>query len=411
MASGDGLILRVKPHGGALSLAQARGIAEVSRRWGNGALDLTSRANLQIRGLSEATLDEALGALGAVRLLDRDAAAEAVRNVVSSPLAGLDPDVTFDIRPAVAALEGRLAQEASLQDLPPKFGFVVDDGGSLGLDDVPADIRFEALLSQGGAAAFAITLGTASEPRGMCEVDGLAEAATALAHQVIAAHLEHPEILHMRHLVRRDGAAAVFARAGLLTLASFRETRRRTGNKFGLLLDGDGYVGVAAAFGRLEAAQLEVLVSAAAEAGVAELRLTPWRALLALGSSREARQNLRRTCAAVGLIVDADESRLAVAACPGTPGCHRGSTPVLGHAGRLAARLGPSMLQRGITLHVSGCGKGCAHAGQAAFTMVGHDGLYDIVIAGRAADAPSMRSLSFDEAEAWLGKAMVGERP
>ena len=52
MQSGDGWLARVKPSAGVLSAAAARLIADAARRHGNGHIDLTSRANLQIRGLS-----------------------------------------------------------------------------------------------------------------------------------------------------------------------------------------------------------------------------------------------------------------------------------------------------------------------------------------------------------------------
>ena len=64
MPSGDGLIVRIKPFCGALSLDQARGLAETAQRLGNGHIDLTRRANLQIRGLAEADLRPALEGIG-----------------------------------------------------------------------------------------------------------------------------------------------------------------------------------------------------------------------------------------------------------------------------------------------------------------------------------------------------------
>ena len=56
MESGDGLIVRVRPWNSALTPAQARAIADGARRHGNGLIDLTRRANLQLRGVSPATL-------------------------------------------------------------------------------------------------------------------------------------------------------------------------------------------------------------------------------------------------------------------------------------------------------------------------------------------------------------------
>ena len=58
METGDGLIARVRASGGRLTLDQAATIAAAARACGNGVLALSARANLQIRGVSEATLAE-----------------------------------------------------------------------------------------------------------------------------------------------------------------------------------------------------------------------------------------------------------------------------------------------------------------------------------------------------------------
>ncbi|MEO1579176.1 MAG: cobalamin biosynthesis protein CobG, partial [Pseudomonadota bacterium] len=53
MMSGDGLLVRVRPHDGRVDAQTAHGLADLAERFGNGILDLTSRANLQIRGVRE----------------------------------------------------------------------------------------------------------------------------------------------------------------------------------------------------------------------------------------------------------------------------------------------------------------------------------------------------------------------
>ena len=58
MQSGDGWLARVKPSAGVLSAAAARLIADAARRHGNGHIDLTSRANLQVRGLSPRSAED-----------------------------------------------------------------------------------------------------------------------------------------------------------------------------------------------------------------------------------------------------------------------------------------------------------------------------------------------------------------
>ena len=63
MASGDGLILRVRPQCARLTAAQALGLCAAAERHGSGILELTSRANLQIRGVTQAAFPPLLAAL------------------------------------------------------------------------------------------------------------------------------------------------------------------------------------------------------------------------------------------------------------------------------------------------------------------------------------------------------------
>ena len=115
MPSGDGLIVRVRPRGGAFSLATAGALADLAEAFGNGHIDLTRRANLQIRGLTGERLDGLQAELGRLGLLDPDAETEAVRNVMVAPLAGLDPGQAIDVRPIAAAIDDALAGDARLR--------------------------------------------------------------------------------------------------------------------------------------------------------------------------------------------------------------------------------------------------------------------------------------------------------
>ena len=55
---------------------------------------------------------------------------------------------------------------------------------------------------------------------------------------------------------------------------------------------------------------------------------------------------------------------------------------------RLLPDPSPRALPAGTDLHVSGCGKGCAHPGSANVTLVGRPDGYGLVIDGRAGDTP-----------------------
>ena len=59
MLSGDGLLVRIKPAYSQLT-ALPFGLAELADKFGNGRFDLTSRANLQIIGVSGAIIQRFL---------------------------------------------------------------------------------------------------------------------------------------------------------------------------------------------------------------------------------------------------------------------------------------------------------------------------------------------------------------
>ncbi len=408
MASGDGLIVRVRVIGGALRPRAARAIASAASCFGNGHIDLTSRANLQMRGVSERSLPALQAALDGLGLFDADADAEAVRNIVASPLAGLDPAALLDIRPCVAALDQRLRRDRALWRLPGKFGFAIDDGGRFSVADESADIGFVA-VRRAGAVVFAVRL--AGRSAGFCAVDDLADQAAALAAAFLALRGSGGAAARrMAALLARIGVAPIVRAAGLDQDQDGDADRGASAPKPGLLGPHDlgplRALGAGAAFGRLKAAQLTALAEAA-EWAQGELRLTPWRAVLIIGPAIDATVASRLRQA--GLLLEDNHSIRAVAACPGAPACVNGSTATQNDAERLAPlarRLGP----RGVALHVSGCAKGCAHAAAAPVTLVGRSGRYDLVLDGRADEEPALRGLA-PEALGALFEALAGAPP
>ena len=71
MMSGDGMLLRVRPQFNRLSLEQALGLCGIAEQFGNGLIDFTSRAAVQIRGLTPASFTKALSALQSLSLVSQ----------------------------------------------------------------------------------------------------------------------------------------------------------------------------------------------------------------------------------------------------------------------------------------------------------------------------------------------------
>jgi precorrin-3B synthase len=391
MESGDGLLMRAKVVGSKLSLTQAREIAAIALDCGNGRIDLSQRAQLQIRGVTETTLTAAQARLKSIGLLALDAATESRLNIVASPLAN---SASFDANEIAARLARAIAEDQALKALPGKFLFLVDDGSAPGLRDVDADIRLEAR-----GALFAVVLDGARDQAVIASPTAAIDAAVALARAFIELRAGRAfELRRMRALVDAMGAEPLLRSSGL-TSEPYSSTCRQgaLSDLLGARRVGENFfTGFAAPFGRFLAGEFANLADAASREGATELRLTPWRAILAPTRSLEQAARVVEAARALGFIVDAADARLAIAACPGAPECSQAKGPTRIGLDAIA-NVARALSRGGIGAHVSGCAKGCAKPTATPLTLVANGGLFDLVYNGAASDAPAATGLTLAE--------------
>lgn len=361
MQSGDGLVVRVRPPLGEITPEQARGLADLAALYGNSILELTSRANLQIRGVAEAAYDAVIAGLTGLRLLDPDPQTEGRRNIVIDPFRSLE---IGDRQTRVAARLAEALQDPAFAGLPSKFGFVVDAGPHRQMDGVSGDVRIEAagdtLIVRADGCATGRLVQSAEEAVVM---------ATDLALWFLASGGVGPD--RRGRMARHLSAGAELPPDLMGGLApNPAAASPQPGSVTGGLC-------VAATFGQLDADALRAL----AATGAPILRLTPWRMVFL--------PEILEITEPDGLLTDPADPLLRVTACTGAPGCPQASVETRA----LARRLAP-LLPHGKTLHVSGCAKGCAHPAPAELTLVGRDGRFDLVLGGRAWDAPARHRLT-----------------
>lgn len=408
METGDGLLVRVRVTAGIVSATLAAELADLSRRFGNELIDLSQRGNLQLRGVEARDLGALLGALDRLGVLDPDAESEAVRNIVGSPLSGLDATAALDGRALVEALEARLTSDPTVHALPGKFGFVVDEGGRLGLDDVAVDVRLTGLKTPDGPRVlFAVATRPGHyQPIAVVEVADAPERAADLARGVVALRAALDDAPRRMHeILARTSIAPLFHAAGFgEVMAEIEMLPRRFGAEAVLgdhTREPGGFIGIGAAFGRFTADQLALIGDLAAERGSGEIRLTPWRAVLIPGVAPEKMGRIRPWITAGHFVFSPDDPRLAVVTCAGATGCRNATVDTRADAEQLAV-IAQRLAPKGVSLHVSGCQKGCAHPGPAPFTLTARDGAYDLIRGGRAWDRPVIERLNLVEAAAAL---------
>lgn len=360
MAAGDGLLVRIKPRLGRMGPDQVRGLCDASARFGNGLIDLTNRANLQIRGVIDDKWHVLVDALIALDLVDPAADLETRRNILVAP----DWQAADDNARLAEALASRLS---ALPTLPSKVGFAIDAGNAPMLTDAPADFRIERsgdgtlLLRADGQAG-----GTPVAP------DTAVDALIALAHWFVETGGSETG-----RVARHAAPLPAWARADL-----------RPATPRAPPLPGPHPLGHVwgVPFGSMEASALRDL---AERSGASALRLTPWRRLL-LEEARPVRVE--------GFVDAPGHPAMRATACPGAPACPQATVETRA----LALRLASLVTGR---LHLSGCAKGCVHPGMADVTVTGRGGRFDLAFAARPGDPPTRSGLTATELLAAFGAA------
>lgn len=376
METGDGWLVRLHPPGARLTPLQLGKVAELAAAYGNGLIEISARANLQIRGVSAASHPKLVEALLAEGLVDEDGEGPQ-RLALTSPLADASSQ-------ALAAAIEELAR--GLSGLPAKTGIVIDDGGPLSLGEFPADLR---LLASAEGWVLGLPDGRWFGPLSHTQArDLVARLLSVLRDR----HAADPAIRRMRDV---PAAFSQNALAGLAPVDS--PIPRSLEGIVGLFPDA---IIANLPFGRTDSATLTGFARSAEAAGTREIRFSPWRGIACLGLSERAGDTLLVEAGSLGLIADPDDPRLFVQACAGSPACARGEAPSMTDAAALAEAAAP-LLRDGVRIHVSGCAKSCAHPGASDLTLVGHDGRYGVVIGGTTRDE-TLAELDLSDVQARL---------
>ncbi|WP_427890491.1 precorrin-3B synthase [Kribbella sp. GL6] len=312
----DGGLARVRLPGGRLTAAQLDVLRVAAAELGDGRLELTSRANIQLRGLAADGPRELSDRLYAADLLP-SIAHERVRNIMASPLSGLDGETRYDVMPVVAALDEALCDRPVLAELPGRFLFALDDGRG-DLAELQADVAVRALDERTAL----LSVGDLGVRVGWSTVPELMLAAAEAFLRVREQEWRVAEVA--------GGAGRILESLGLrsVDVAPVESTRVVAG------VHGTALV-VTVPLGSLTQEQA---------AALGEVRVTPWRSVVVPAGTRGLEE--------VGLVTTPDSPWEGVTACAGRPGCAKALADVRTDAAK-------HLIPRGGRVHWSGCERRC----------------------------------------------------
>jgi precorrin-3B synthase len=352
----DGGLARVRLPGGLLSAGQLTTLAAAARELGNGSLELTSRGNVQVRGLPAGAAAELGDRLAAAGLLP-SATHERVRNVLASTLSGRAAGGHVDVRPWVRALDAGLCADPALAGLPGRYLATLDDGRG-DVSGLGGDVGLLALSPRSVALLLA---GTDSGLRATPD-DAVPLALSAT--RAFLAEREAQGTAAWRLAELTDGPARVAAR---LTDACPAPDEQGAGGRpsdrvpaapvtgpVGAVTQDDGrtaLIGVVP-LGRLSADQAELLAHLAEE-----VQLTPWRSVVLPDLAEDAVDDAAVDLFRSGMVFDEASPWLRVTACTGRPGCAKSLADV--RADAAAAVAGGTLPAGGARQHWAGCARRC----------------------------------------------------
>ncbi|WP_018917387.1 hypothetical protein [Vreelandella zhanjiangensis] len=366
METGDGWLVRVRPPLGQLSKVQVLALCDAAETFGNGLIELTSRANIQLRGVSESTWPLLMDFLMAHELVSADPTIEQQPQCLLAP----GWQVGDDTHQLACLLQARGNELAAM---PSKVGIAIDAGELAVLGDTAADFRVERSIDGG------LIVRAEGQPCGtpVGSIEAAVEHLIRLTHWFVesggndAGRMQRHKVPLPAWSPAKMRPASACVSAGEMPGAALALGKHQTGMVYGL------------PFGRAAAAALRAAVTPAA---VSHVRVTPWRRLWVKGASEPVK----------GLINDNQDTRLLMDACPGAPYCAQASVATQ----LLAKRLAPDVKRHSV--HISGCAKGCARRSSADVCLVGQAGRFNLIVKGGAQSTPVKTGLTETEVVEYL---------
>lgn len=379
-------MLRCRIAGGALSTYQFRGLAEIANDWGPGHVDLTTRANLQVREIMPENCPNILMKLADLGLTSQGAGADNVRNITATPTSGFDPDEILDVMPYARAMHHYILKNRDLYGLPRKFNISYDSGGRVSVCADTNDIGFYAVRV--GENDQGIAPGVYFRMQ-LCGITGHKQFATDCG-VLLTPEETIPVAAALIRVFIENGDRTNRKKARLKYLVDdwgIPKTLDETQNKLAFPLryfpldacepslpkvkhghlgihpqsDGKHYIGVLTPVGRMTVAQMHALADIADQFGRGEIRLTVWQNLIIPGVSEEKLQDAITAIHAAGLDHRNQTITGGLIACTGSRGCKFAAADTKGHAIALGEHLASKMiLDQPINIHFTGCQNSCA---------------------------------------------------
>jgi ferredoxin-nitrite reductase len=375
----DHYMCRVRIPGCEMTSRQAKALAFVAYESGYSILDVTTRGNIQVQGLTIDKLPGIRAALERVGLSSRQSGHDNVRNVTSHPYSGIDPEELMDTRELSRGIQEMIVGDREFSDLPRKFNIAISGRQDPSTHAWTQDISYVATWGTAGRVAFQILVGgNQGQSPNLAwhlpvlvlpeQVMDVTAAILRVFRELGYRHNRHQ--VRFRYLIERLGVDQILIevqkRLGFRLDSSSRSAPKqpRHENFLGWFKQKQHdlwAVGICVPVGRLTWDQFEGLAIIAQQYGWGALRTTHDQNLIIPGIPSSLRQTVSYAIARYGLTFEPDPVTRNMVACTGKQFCNIAVTETKGYAYQLIETLRRRNVQlHGIKIHMSGCPSACA---------------------------------------------------
>lgn len=389
-------MMRLRVPNGIISGEQMRVLGEIVQRYGDdGNADITTRQNLQLRGIRIEDIPDIFQRLKSVGMTSVQSGMDNVRNITGSPMAGLDADELIDTRELVQKVQDMITNcgqgNYQFTNLPRKFNIAIEGGRDNSVHAEINDIAFVPAYKEGELGFNVVVGGFFSAKR--CEA--------AIPMNVwVRPNQEVVDLCRgILEVYRDNGLRANRQKSRLMWLIDewgIEEFRTRVANHLGYALataaekdaidwekrdhlgvfpqkqEGLSYIGLCVPVGRLFADDMFDLARIAEVYGSGELRLTVEQNVIIPNIAAENMATLLTEPLLAKFTPNPTPLQRALVSCTGAQFCNFALIETKNKAVDLISQLDAELnIPRGVRMHWTGCPNSCGQPQVADIGLMG----------------------------------------
>ncbi len=379
-------MIRIRITHGKLSSEQAIILSKLSKKFGRGEIDITSRQQIQLRWIELKNLPEVLLALNVIGLTTLQTGMDNVRNITGDPLSSLVEDNVIDTIPIAKRMAEVFIGKKQYADLPRKFNLAILGSKRDTINCKYNDLCFY-LAKRDNMIGFNVYAGGkigSGGPEEALDLDIFVKPYDAV--DITKAMLDlytdmgnridrnKNRLFFLIKELGKDFRTELEKRLLKNLYTKGEDLVESTGERYGIIKQKNGLYSVSLIIpaGMFTAEDLEVVAYLARRYGSGDIRFSVYQNLYIVNVPEENLKELLNNEIFEKYPISSSAYLEGLMACQGSKTCAFGVIQNKPDAIRLVKDLSDSLpLENQIRMHWSGCAKGCGQHGAGDIGFVG----------------------------------------